>query len=208
MYKRRIRNQDLTGKRSGSITIVQYLCQVNGKSLWKYTCDCGGEGTTYTFSFNAGDIKKCELCRHKKAPKVKKHKLYSVWINVKCRCRNPNNKSYSVYGGRGVRVCEEWESFDNFFKWAIANGWKEGLHLDKDIDSTGIPIYSPQTCRFVTQRENNRHKRSTILKPEDVAQIKSLNIPHSELAKRFGTTASNISTIKTGRSWSDIAPAI
>ena len=67
--------------------------------------------------------------------------------------------AYSSYGGRGVKVCEEWErEFESFYQWAICNGWRKGLELDKDIIGDGL-LYSPQNCIFVTRKINNQTRR-------------------------------------------------
>lgn len=91
------------------------------------------------------------------------HKLYVAWNRMIDRCFNKNNISYKYYGGRGVRVCKEWaEAFLPFYNWAMANGWSEGLELDKDIKGDG-KLYSPETCCFVTRTKNRNRKRSNVV---------------------------------------------
>ena len=83
-------------------------------------------------------------------------KLHGVWNGMKQRCTNPKHKSYKDYGGRGITVCNEWETFLPFYNWCMANGYKEGLSLDRIDNSKG---YMPNNCRFVdriTQANNNR----------------------------------------------------
>lgn len=91
------------------------------------------------------------------------HPLYRVWENIYSRCYNPRNKKYPIYGGRGVKVCEEWlKDRSTFIKWAIANGWQKGLQVDKDIiaQKMGIPalLYSPEFCSIVTPGQNSEIK--------------------------------------------------
>lgn len=79
------------------------------------------------------------------------------------RCYNPKNTSYLYYGAKGVTVCKEWlDSFEAFYEWAITNGWKKGLCLDKDkLAPNGVGMcYCPEYCTFITQAENNRYKTS------------------------------------------------
>ena len=91
--------------------------------------------------------------------KVYKTKLYRCWEGMKARCYNPRRKEYKNYGGRGITVCIGWLSFKPFEKWAIKNGYKEGLELDRINVDEG---YNPNNCRFVTHSENNLNKRKRI----------------------------------------------
>lgn len=94
------------------------------------------------------------------------HKLYQVWCDMKQRCYNPKLKAYPLYGAIGITVCDEWKNdFMAFYNWAISNGWAEGLELDKDKLATTKPgkIYSPEFCSFLSPKENNQHRRNTIV---------------------------------------------
>ena len=91
------------------------------------------------------------------------------------RCKNPNDKSYKNYGGRGIKVCEEWqEDFMSFYNWAYESGYKEeqtkgGLNLltiDR-IDNNGD--YCPENCRWITNAEQSKNKRTTMTNEERFA---------------------------------------
>jgi hypothetical protein len=76
------------------------------------------------------------------------------------RCYNPNSPTYKFYGARGVTVCDEWKNDRmKYLKWCLENSYKKGLHLDKDILSKKLgispPIYSPDTCMYITAKENS-----------------------------------------------------
>ena len=93
-------------------------------------------------------------------------KLRYVHNSMIQRCYNPNNPNYKYYGAKGIAVCDEWRnSKDSFVNWALANGYEEGLDLDKDILSRklgiGPAIYSPDTCCFVSRRDNQECKESS-----------------------------------------------
>lgn len=84
--------------------------------------------------------------------------LFNTWQTMKSRCENPNRTKYKDYGGRGIKVCEEWHEASNFILWALNNGYERGLQLDR-IDNDGD--YCPENCRFVTPKENSRNRRNT-----------------------------------------------
>ena len=86
---------------------------------------------------------------------LSKHPLYKVWMDMICRCHVPSHPNYNWYGLKGVTVCEEWRnSAQSFIEWALSNGWKRGLDLDKDTLVKGNKVYSPSTCKFISHREN------------------------------------------------------
>lgn len=86
-------------------------------------------------------------------------KIYWAWKAIKQRCNNPKCKAYSNYGGRGIKVCDEWENFSSFLEWALANGYAAGLEIDR-VDPNGN--YSPNNCRWITCKENINNRRKTI----------------------------------------------
>ncbi len=83
------------------------------------------------------------------------HPLYGVWARMNNRCTNPNYKGYHCYGARGIRMCSEWNDFNVFYEWAIANGYSEGLEIDRR-DNDGN--YEPENCRFVTSKVNQNNR--------------------------------------------------
>ena len=76
------------------------------------------------------------------------------------RCYEPQSKSYESYGARGISVCQEWrDSFEAFSDWAVENGWKPGLTIERHDVNSG---YSPYNCSFVTRREQNYNLQNSI----------------------------------------------
>lgn len=86
-------------------------------------------------------------------------RLFGIWETMRGRCENPNRAKYKDYGGRGIQVCEEWHDAAKFCEWALENGYKEGLQIDR-IDNNGN--YEPLNCRWVTPKENSRNRRNTV----------------------------------------------
>ena len=112
----------------------------------------------------------------------KKHPLYKRYYSMKARCYNKNSQAYSNYGGRGIKICDEWLSdFMNFYNWAMENGYNEKLTLDR-INNNGN--YEPSNCRWITdyeQRFNKRNNRLLTINGEtktitEWAQISNLNV--------------------------------
>jgi len=85
-------------------------------------------------------------------------RLYKVWENMKSRCDNKNHPFYRYYGSRGITVCDDWNnSFLAFYEWAISHGYGEKLQIDRIDNDKG---YNPFNCRFITQKENLRNKKT------------------------------------------------
>lgn len=154
---------DLSGSRFGSLTVLKRLpvC-AHREAQWLCICDCGNEYIAKTYSLTHGGTTCCRKCSYKKISLKKKthgeepKSLWYKYVNMKTRCTNQNYKLYHRYGGRGIKVCEEWaNSYEAFRNWALDNGYEDGLSLDR-IDNDGD--YCPENCRWSTviQQANNR----------------------------------------------------
>lgn len=134
-------------------------------------CDCGKIFYTLFSKVKRGGTKSCGCKRmefiikgnttHGMSLRGIVNPIYKAWQQMKERCRGGREKEYKDYTLRGVIVCKEWLDFNVFYDWAINNGWKEGLSLDRYPNNDGI--YEPKNCRWATVPMQNRNKRNNVL---------------------------------------------
>ena len=87
-------------------------------------------------------------------------RIYRIYRGVINRCNNPNVEIFEHYGGRGIKLCQEWSDFEVFYKWAIEAGYKDNLTLER-IDNDGD--YKPDNCRWATMKEQGLNTRNSLL---------------------------------------------
>lgn len=167
--KNKSKVHDLTGQKFGMLTVVGIADTETRKTYWVCRCDCGNMKTVRSDGLLCGAIKSCG-CLKKKQDRINltKHhshkmsgtRIYSEWQQIKCRCYNKGCARYADWGGRGIKVCDQWKNdFEAFYKWAMENGYKDNLTIDR-IDNDGD--YCPQNCRWVDQKTQCRNRRSNV----------------------------------------------
>ena len=88
-----------------------------------------------------------------------KCRLYGIWQAMKNRCRNPNQPGWKSHGARGIRVCAEWQAFEPFRAWALANGFRDGLSIERR-DNDGN--YEPANCTWIPKPDQNLNTRRIV----------------------------------------------
>ena len=149
-----------------AMPVTEIVKKMNSFSGVKRSC-----GAIYAKLNNLG------LCKHNSKYTGSYDKLHAIWAQMRYRCNNQNAKNYNNYGGRGITVCDDWNDYTTFKKWAISNGYDENSERGKctidRIDVNGN--YCPENCRFIdieTQERNKRNNRYVTInnKTQSVAE--------------------------------------
>lgn len=155
---------ELEGQRFGRLTVIEPAEKIKGRQ-WQYrvVCDCGTERIIFGTNLRSGYTTSCGCLRREETGKRfathghsnPRTPTYTSWMSMRMRCNNPNAPKYSIYGGRGITICDHWDSFENFL--ADMGERPEGTTLDR-VNPDGN--YEPANCRWATVKEQNNNKRN------------------------------------------------
>lgn len=154
---------DITGKRFNSLVVIKRLENAKGGVVrWECLCDCGNITAVRGSNLKNGAVKSCG-CRREDAGKLNsthgmsKSKLYRKWAGMKQRCYNNSIASFKDYGGRGIKVCNEWkDSFETFRDWALSHGYSDDLTIER-IDTE--KDYCPNNCMWIPFNKQQGNRR-------------------------------------------------
>lgn len=150
--------QNILGKSFGESIVVGYLGRSKKGSVWTLRCICGNTYIASTGALNEGKHKHCG-CKYvnpAQTHKMSNTKRYGQWLTMKYRCINPKSTEYHRYGGRGIKICERWLKFENFWE-DMGSTYKSGLTIER-INTNGN--YEPSNCKWATYDEQSRNKRN------------------------------------------------
>jgi len=183
--------KDIEGQKFGRLTAIKFVgSDKSGYARWECKCDCGKTVIVYGANLRSGRTKSCGcLYKYPKAHGGTGTRLYKTWCSMNERCYRAKDKSFPRYGGRGIRVCDEWRhNFEAFRDWALANGYNDSLSIDR-IRVNGN--YEPMNCRWSTDEVQANNKRSNRTleyngKLLTIAQwSKETGIPSSDIRARI-----------------------
>lgn len=201
---------DLTGHRFGKLVAMRRAPNKGAFTRWECICDCGKMIVTFSNGLRSGHAKSCGCLKsYLSKERALRHgmyrtKTYSSWRAMLSRCRNRKDVSFPYYGGRGIKVCDRWKSFDNFFE--DMGERPTNTTIDR-LSSDGN--YEPGNCRWATREEQDANKpyRGT-KRPNAYKRVRQLSLDGTTIAEfvsvlaassATGVASGSISTVCLGR---------
>ena len=159
---------DILGKKFNRLKVVKRLKKNSrGEVIFLCTCECGNNIEVRKWNLTSGNTKSCGCLKSETSSNLgKSHtthgmrytKIYKIWESMKRRCDSKVCERYMNYGDRGIKYVDSWKEFVPFYEWAIKNGYKEGLSIDRiDVDGN----YEPSNCQWVTLKKQHLNKTTS-----------------------------------------------
>lgn len=168
---------NLVGKKYGRLTVIEQGTVKNGRTYSICKCECGNIVEVMNKMLRNGHVLSCGCLKKENISELGKRtgniniiqaqekahtsniihgesktRLYKIWQAMLQRCENKNSTHWRYYGGKGIMVCQEWHSFQNFRNWSLNNGYEDNLTIDRINSSKD---YCPNNCRWITQSFNS-----------------------------------------------------
>jgi hypothetical protein len=195
----------MRGDRIGRLTVLELI---GGRSGYLCRCDCGSEVVVKTALLRRRATRSCGCLNRELSSQratthgMSKTSIYTIWLQMLCRCERPESAAYSLYGGRGIRVCERWHSFEQFH--SDMGDRPKDRTLDR-IDPDGN--YEPSNCRWATAHQQAQNRRWG-LSLTDVRELRCeraiLGTTYAALARRYGVSPATVAAADQRRTWSNI----
>lgn len=184
---------NMIGKKFNRLTVLEECKErKERKKVYKCICECGNIVYAIGTRLRNNKVKSCGCLKHDIKSNFKHGKrhtrLYSIWYDMKRKCYKTNRKDYHCYGGRGIKVCDEWlYDFMVFYNWSMSHGYNDNLTIDR-IDVNGN--YEPSNCRWTDMKTQGNNRRTNILLTYNgetktmTEWAEYLNIPYSTIKHR------------------------
>lgn len=159
---------NIVGQQFGRLTVISETDERTKCGEVKYlcSCDCGNTKVISGTTLRNGKTRSCgclsaeATSKRAKTHGLTKTRLFRIWAGIHDRCYNPNRREYECYGGRGIRMCDEWkDNFQAFYDWSMSNGYSDNLSIDRQ-DNDGN--YEPSNCRWTTRKVQSDNTRQTV----------------------------------------------
>ena len=160
---------DIIGQRFGRLLVIKEAEKIGNRRSSLCKCTCGNTVKVRLYSLISGNTYSCGCLRKERLERRNyKHglsldgngnrsRLYGRWNRMKQRCSDAGTTDFKNYGGRGIKVCDEWANYQPFHDWALANGYDDNLSIER-IDNEGN--YEPGNCTWVRPEQQARNKRT------------------------------------------------
>lgn len=170
------KRKDLTGQRFNKLTFIKFMGVRKQKTYWLCRCDCGIEKIIRTVDVTTGDTKTCGCSYLTSMPgkitqlnithDMSKTRFYNIWRKLRTRCNYTKDVAYEFYGGRGIQVCESWESAFENFKADMYKSYLDHVQVHGEqntsidrIDFNGN--YEPTNCQWATCKIQSLNRRNS-----------------------------------------------
>lgn len=160
---------DMTGRVIGRLLVIEECGRDSrGEVLWRCRCECGNEVIVSGYHLRSENTTSCGCYQRERTAEahtthgMSKTRLYSIWLGILERAgvtKGASENAKRFYLDRGIGVCDEWLTFENFRDWALSHGYSDDLEIDRIDNDKG---YCPENCRWVSKRENANNRRNTL----------------------------------------------